>query len=503
MANERSWLIHSQCDFIQRLVHTRNYKSEILVQKQENMRSNLLFLIFITVIGTIFAKIDELCPKPINSRDKPNTEEKHCECITENTQDWGEQKLVINCNEMNIEYLNGSVENLPEHSVSLDLSYNQLTQLPFFDGADLKVLDASYNSISIIYDANFAGLANLKHLILSRNNITLIGTNAFEGLDHLTELDLRQNEIKALPADIFLSLPALNHLTLSQNPGLGPSFANVGADLYKYFGANPNLQTLYIEGCGLTKIDLGRGVGLRNLYIAENNLTELCELPSGVHILDMSMNAIETLEPGFIPPHLKVQMLLLQDMPQLKSIGAKSLANLPELNHLSFKGSMKLEEISEEAFGSEETTSKLEILNLQGAKLKTWPASLSPALKNLKAFDLEGNPLECDCEIGWINGLGIETNAQCEEPSNLKGVLLSGVPENKLKCRLFPRWVYATINSFLIVLVLVGCSLLLAFVVLKLRRINQTNRHKVAVGHSSPYAPVTTQLVVRPNSAYN
>lgn len=160
------------------------------------MPYNFLFLLLILICVAfqplVYAKLDELCPQPINSVDKPNAEEKHCECATENSSQWGDLVLIINCSEMDIDYLNGSVAVLPENSVSLDLSYNRLRKLPFFRGDDLKVLDASYNEIIEIEDYNFAGLPKLDHLHLSRNKIELVSVNAFSGLTNLVELDLSQ-----------------------------------------------------------------------------------------------------------------------------------------------------------------------------------------------------------------------------------------------------------------------------------------------------------------------
>lgn len=111
-------------------------------------------------------------------------------------------------------------------------------------------------------------------------------------------------------------------------------------------------------------------------------------------------------------------------------------------------------------------------------------------LFQVKAFDLEGIPLECDCNVGWLANIHVETNAICMEPPSLRGILASGIPEKNFQCNLFPKWVYTTFNSILILLVLLGCSVAVWFVFIKLKR--TTTRHNVKVGSTSPYAPVTT-----------
>lgn len=464
---------------------------------------NILFklLIIFGIFCQIHGKtVTSLCSKPINNPNKlGNTKESVCDCVTENSPTWGELVLVIDCTEKSFENDGFKAEILPNFTVSLDLPYNKFTTLPIFEGGELNFLDASYNQIHSLVAKNFEKISNLMHLDLSNNELVNIDQNAFDGLSKLTELHLAHNLLHHLPENVFAPLSSLSYLVLSGNIGLNDTFSQVGVDLFLRLGTTPNLQKLEIERCNLSAIDLGRGSWLSEVYLAGNNIRDLTEMPTGVRVLDFSQNPVETLPHSFFVQMSSLEMVLCQDMPELTTVDALSFYPLQNLKHVSFRGSRKLSNFDAEAFGrlpSDERLPKLDILNLQGTNIHTLNESMYDLLKNTAAIDLDGTPLECDCNIRWIKQLNVETNGQCRSPKYLRGVLLSGVPDKNLECRLFPKWVYTTINSILILLVLVLCSLAVWFVTMKLRRATD-NRHKTTIHSSSPYSPVTVVTNVR------
>ncbi|XP_063702786.1 protein slit [Culicoides brevitarsis] len=472
------------------------------------MTQKLNFLINCIIIICLLYQIEckivtNLCEKPINN---PVTEsQSFCECVTENSLRWGELVLVINCAEKSLKSEDFRANILPNFTVSLDLSYNQFKELPLLEGDELSFLDASYNEIEKLVENNFARISNLVHLDLSNNHLAEIDKNSFSALSKLTELNLANNMLHILPEQLFSPLQSLSFLTLSGNIGLNETFSQVGIDLFLKLGVTPTLNKLEIERCNLTRIDLGRGSWLSEVYLANNLITNLKEMPSRIRILDFSNNNIERLSELFFSEMINLEMILLQDMPELTTVEAKSFFPLLNLKHVSIRGSKKLTYIDAEAFGPVTGDSKLpslDILNLQGTKLTSLNESLYALLKDTKAIDLNGVPLECDCHLRWIKKLAVETNGQCRSPKHLRGVLLSGVPEKNFECRLFPKWVYTSINGVLILVVLILCSLAVWFVTMKLKRTTD-NRHKTNVHSSSPYAPITMATNVREsNSPY-
>lgn len=465
------------------------------------------FLLISCIVSQVYGKtVTSLCSKPINNPNKSeSTPQSVCDCVTENSPTWGELVLVIDCAEKSLENDGFSAERLPNFTVSLDLPYNKFTTLPILEGDELSFLDASYNHIHSLVARNFAKIPNIMHLDLSNNHLEKIDVDAFYGLSKLTELNLANNALHILPLSLFSPLTGLNHLILSGNIGLNDTFSQVGVDLFLRLGVTPSLLKLEVERCNLTTIDLGRGSWLGEVYLAGNAISDLKNMPSIVRVLDFSRNTIETIPESFFSEMKGLEMILLQDMPELTSVEAMSFYPLRNLKHVSFRGSTKLTHLDAEAFGALTDDDKLlpniEILNLQGTNIGTLNESLYLLLKDTKAIDLDGAPLVCDCNLRWTKQLNVETNGQCRSPKYLKGVLLSGVPDKNFECRLFPKWVYTTINGVLILLVLVLCSLAVWFVIMKLKRTTDS-RHKPNVHSSSPYSPITVATNVRESNSH-
>lgn len=454
-------------------------------------RTILLILIFyFTTEITHCQKLNSICSKPIT---KPKIFGfKTCECVVDNSPEWGEQILIVNCAERELENLDLPVSTLPEETIQLDLSYNEFTKVPSLNGEQLKVLDLSYCQIQLLSNYDFVKQKNLSNLNLSNNKIQTVDENAFFGLSNLRMLDLSANKIQLLPSNVFVPMTNLNHFILSGNYELGHVLAQVGVDFYNYLGLNPNLETLEIERCNLTKINVARGSGLKTLYVGKNALIDFSELPYALETLDISENMnIEVITKDTFPRLSYLKLLLVQDMPDLISVESESFMEFTSLTHISFRGSMKLQHFDSNAFGDPENFNiPLEIVNFQGTNISNFNQSMAKVVSNLKIFDLEGIPLACDCNVAWLPALNVETNALCMEPPSLKGIMASGVPKRKYECLWFPKWVYTTFNIILILLILIGCSVGVWFIFSKLKR--TTERHNVKVGSTSPYAPVTT-----------
>uniref|UniRef100_A0A8C5L729 Leucine-rich repeat-containing G-protein coupled receptor 4 n=1 Tax=Jaculus jaculus TaxID=51337 RepID=A0A8C5L729_JACJA len=98
---------------------------------------------------------------------------------------------------------------------TLDLSYNNLRDLPSFNGCHaLEEISLQRNQIYQIKENTFQGLVSLRILDLSRNLIRDIHSGAFAELTSVTNLDLSFNELKSLPTE---GLSGLNQLKLVGN----------------------------------------------------------------------------------------------------------------------------------------------------------------------------------------------------------------------------------------------------------------------------------------------
>ncbi|KAI7834987.1 hypothetical protein BX661DRAFT_175893 [Kickxella alabastrina] len=107
--------------------------------------------------------------------------------------------------------------NLAHTLVNLDLSLNQLTELPSDTFMHLPMLEHlvldSNHIVSI--PSSVGNLSNLVHLSCANNVLSLIPIELTR-LEKLTTLDLHNNNLKMLPPEIWL-MPKLSSLNLSSN----------------------------------------------------------------------------------------------------------------------------------------------------------------------------------------------------------------------------------------------------------------------------------------------
>ncbi|KAG8510761.1 Leucine-rich repeat-containing G-protein coupled receptor 4 [Galemys pyrenaicus] len=98
---------------------------------------------------------------------------------------------------------------------TLDLSYNNIKDLPSFDGChSLEEISLQRNQIHQIKEGTFQGLISLRILDLSRNRIHEIHNRAFAKLGSITNLDVSFNELTSFPTE---GLSGLNQLKLVGN----------------------------------------------------------------------------------------------------------------------------------------------------------------------------------------------------------------------------------------------------------------------------------------------
>lgn len=423
----------------------------------------------------------------------------YCECTSSESEPWGLQILTINCQEKKFRNEAFDIDTLPTFTQSIDLSWNHFEFVPNFSGNDLLHLDISHNMITTLDDNSFASIKNLQTLNLKSNKISMLSINAFNHLNQLKKLDLSHNKLSRITSNVFSTLPKLSELILSHNRYLNETFSRSDVDLYVILGVTTQLEKLKIEYSNLDDIDIMNGVGLKELHFKGNNFVHPPDMTGKIEFLDFSQNPILIIDVKFLPHLINLHTLHLTDMPHLKAIKDYGLIGLPNLKELVLQGSWNLNELSGLAFGTfdnNESSTKIEILNLRGTPLKTLNASLADALKNVKSLDLSGNPIVCDCNTKWILNLNLETNAKCVKPSGLRGRLLSNIRLEELKCKRWADWVYKLLNGTLILVMLIVCAVLTWCIVMGVKPLRHAKLlHKV--GEASPYARIT----IEPNQA--
>lgn len=351
--------------------------------------------------------------------------------------------LKANCSGAGIEVV--PIQLNPELHV-MDLSNNKITLLhyTFTFYEQLFSLDVSRNRVKIIGSESFKTQKVLKFLNLSCNYIDSLTKDTFEGLFQLTELDLSNNQLESIGPNDFKDLQNLTILRMNSNQ---LDFLEVGT-----FKATPNLQALYINDNSFIEIpielsDLPRLKVLsiaRNLIeiIKDDKVPNLQELQT----LVLVQNLIQEIEPGGFANMPKLDHLDVTDnnLTTLPSAALAKLSNLvtlklsgntfSELPPVSFRGLFHLkylmltrleflESIDPRAFVD---NINLEKINMDyNYKTKSLPTRLfhgNPKLKyvsirynaikflvtthfpldQLEELKLGGNPLDCNCSMGWL-----------------------------------------------------------------------------------------------------
>lgn len=389
-------------------------------------------------------------------------------------------------------------EKLPLNSVTLILSYQLFTSVPFFVGG-LVELDMSNNQISVIKEANFAGVKLLETLDLSYNQITEVESNAFSSLTFLHHLDLSNNLIVVMPAHTFDPLVTLKSLKLSSNEGFGRLMGrNTSTSslvkLYMQLGVTPALKSLELERCNISKINLMNGVGLEHLNLGYNEIVDFTklELPMNVKKLELSGNPIRELVPYSLSHVYNLNELIMEDMPFLGRVDEYSLYALTKLQRLSLEGSKNLSHFDALAFSAEdEYKLELKVLNLRGCNLRGLNSSFKTIFDGLEELHLEGNPFTCDCDLKWIWEVEVASEILCNRPKEFYERPLSEIDDEKeLKCGKMSVFMGKLVNSLILLALLIGCSLAIWCF---FRQLSSKSRRKQfqSVGPNSPYQRVT------------
>lgn len=418
-----------------------------------------------------------------------------CECSNVSAAPWGMRALHIDCSYK--DYLVEDLsEELPVYVDKLDLSWNKLNRVPAFGSDSLRLLNLMHNNISSITANNFARLVSLRELYLGWNSIQQLDPEAFASLPHLQVLNLAHNNLVTLPTQLFGSLLVLGTLELSWNRRLN---LTMGKDLYASYGIQEKLDVLRLDACNLDALHLPKAATLRELSLRRNLFQRVPhDLPGELQQLDISENKLEHLLPDDTVNLTQVRQLYVEDMPQLQSIAAHSLSPLVQIKQISFQNSRRLNHLDAEAFGNPQsgnlTLPPLRILNFRGTLLRTFNETLLPVFRELTELELNGVPLHCDCQLVWLKDLAIQTNGRCLRPARVRGMLVSSLRRDELRCDSWPRWAYGLIILCLIALCAAGVYL----IVMGLRpHRGVTMRRKV--GSGSPYARVT----IEPNRQEN
>ncbi|XP_011876275.1 PREDICTED: leucine-rich repeat neuronal protein 1-like [Vollenhovia emeryi] len=322
---------------------------------------------------------------------------------------------------------------------TLDLSQNHLQRFFFLckEEYNLQALNVSHNKLEYIDDnALNDRIPKLKILDLSFNKLTVVNETMLQHLTILEYLSLSCNPIgDGIHEGAFWTLRALKHLDLR----------NVSAPYFSpdFFKTLTNLSTLDLSWNPISAIPL---------------------LPINVQKLDLSGTQVISLENLYLP---QLRELRLNHMPNLTSLALNDLENLTSLETLSLIGCKQLTQLGLwSQIGI--VLPRLQRLSIKDCALETLGVELRPLMQRTPVVELENNPWKCDCKLEWIGLLNSTRNLsrdiRCLAPDRHHAKLLAEIPSYELQCEYDSSVIYPVLwtgLSILIVAVIVAAVLVL------------------------------------------
>ncbi|EDV40088.1 uncharacterized protein Dana_GF24129 [Drosophila ananassae] len=274
----------------------------------------------------------------------------------------------------------GNLHNLRD----IDLSYNQISRIQsdvIGGWRNVVEIRLSNNLIVELQKGTFRNLPKLQYLDLSSNEIRAVEPGALKGLDELQEFVLADNKLVELKDHVFEELPSLlaSHFQYNKLRYISPeSFYNANSLVFL------NLSNNHFRNM--------ENIGLRSMRNLE--------------VLDLSTNGVKLVSTMPLKA-LNWLVELKMDNNQICRIQGSPFETMPRLRVLSMRNN-QLRSIKERTFR-----------NLRG---------------NIAILDVDGNPIDCNCEMQWLSVWLQETNFPYPGPKCQDGRLLRAARMERSLC---------------------------------------------------------------------
>lgn len=224
-------------------------------------------------------------------------------------------------------------------SLKIDASHNKMASLSMNNGSrwlsysSIKMIDFSYNNISIISSDYFESLgSSLIHLWFSHNNLLNVSANTFSRMPQLQLLDFSHNHIMLIDPEAFRETGNLRSIDLSYN---------ILKDLpLTLFENHRNLKVVDLSGNQMHRMpdDLFRDAPVEILKLSKNFFSSvpdpaLHHITETLRVLDLSNNLLTELSDAVVG-HLENLNALDVSRNRIQNIGYRCFHGLWRLTNL-------------------------------------------------------------------------------------------------------------------------------------------------------------------------
>uniref|UniRef100_A0A1B0CYU3 Uncharacterized protein n=1 Tax=Phlebotomus papatasi TaxID=29031 RepID=A0A1B0CYU3_PHLPP len=291
---------------------------------------------------------------------------------------------------------------------ALDLSSNSLRELPpSLSGlSDLREIDLSYNNLGDLPPDIVTAWRNLEELRAASNKVTELKSGSFRNLPQLQYLDVSSNEMRNMELGAIRNLPELQELVLADN-----HLQNLPDRVFENL---PNLQAVHLQQNFLATIapnTFYRTPSIVYLNLSTNNFKDLehtgLRSVRSLEVLDLSNNGIR----------------------RVTSSPLRQLDWLVELN----LDNNRICRVQGEPFAS---MPRLRVLSMRNNRMTSMPEATFRNLRtNIAILDLDGNPLDCSCNLMWYRSWLLENDFQIPGPRCRDGTMLRDIRLSRSDCQ--------------------------------------------------------------------
>lgn len=197
----------------------------------------------------------------------------------------------------------------------LDVSYNKITTIFFFDLSmlhNLKLLLLNNNHVQDINEFGLHGLSKLQYVDLTNNHLVVLSPSIFRVSTVLSKLVIRNNSLNALTPNVFDGLDQLEVLDLSYN-----RFTSTWVNGF-IFARFINLVALNLAHNWLIKIDEFMFYDFKKLQLLDLSANQIDTIHEkafsnllNLKFLNLAFNKLRTLEKAFFSSGVDAKLIEL------------------------------------------------------------------------------------------------------------------------------------------------------------------------------------------------